>query len=168
MNDFPYASQWDPDANKRNSDCGQTCVKMVAESYGIHVKTNSLPYQSAPNGLTTANQIIQNLRFVGLDGKFSRYHTIDLKTGDICLITYGKISPEHKQDQHFKGLHWLVFLGLDDTGDHVEVNDPNFYGTRRDEGKSHFLDRGEWESSFTGQTIRAERTQSNGVAGQTK
>jgi hypothetical protein len=65
----PYRSQWDTDATNRSSDCGQTCVAMLAQWRGINVKVRDLKIQSSTKGTTTPQDLLKNLTSIGMKGK---------------------------------------------------------------------------------------------------
>src|SRR5690349_20361005 len=64
-NSVPYRSQWDTDATNRSSDCGQTCVAMLAQWKGINVKIRDLKVQSSSKGMTTPQDLVKNLTSIG-------------------------------------------------------------------------------------------------------
>lgn len=152
--DIPYSSQWEQDAHTRTSDCGATCVKMVAASMGIQTTVDALTIESQPNGITSANDLIANFKKIGIQAEAhsNAYHPQDgLKGGDICLVTYGALHGQ--QDLKFKGLHWLVYLG--EEGDDVVTNDPNFFGDRIQEGANKHYGKTDWDTAFHNQFVRA-------------
>ncbi len=143
----PYRSQWDNDANNRTSDCGQTCVAMLAEWRGVKVNVNDLRFQSSASGLSTADDLIANLKSVGLSAR-----KVVSPIGEtpslpaICQMWYGGLLRENVQDKKYKGWHWVVLLEVKDT--QVITHDPDFWPPRRGEGafKAYSLD--EWKAAF--------------------
>lgn len=150
--DIPYFSQWANDAHTRTSDCGATCVHMLAASMGIQTTTDAITIESQPNGITSAANLVSNFAKLGiLATPYTKYDPEPVKGGDICLVTYGALHGQ--QDVKFKGLHWLVYLGTE--GDDVVVNDPNYFGDRIGEGAAKHYSQDDWSKAFTGQSVRA-------------
>ncbi len=147
-NTIIYRSQWDIDANNRVCDCGQTCVAMVASSRGVNVRINDLPYESAPNGLSSAYDLVNNFVYLNLDTA----RVVSLPMGaqapanSICLMWYGGLKRSSVQDKNYTGWHWVVFLREEDNA--VVVDDPNFWADRRDEGSEKHYSKAEWNAAF--------------------
>lgn len=151
MNPFvmtiPYRSQWDSDANARSADCGAACCAMLAQWQGIDKPINSFPHQSSSNGLTTAAHLVQNLTDIGLDAI-----TIELDKlaptprSAICLNWYGGFERSSVQDTGYTGWHWMILLHEDET--QVLCHDPDWWGSRRNEGAYHRFTRAEWDAAF--------------------
>ncbi|MBL8156157.1 MAG: hypothetical protein JNM70_18400 [Anaerolineae bacterium] len=145
--EVPYRSQWDVDANNRTADCGQTCVAMLAEWRGRCVEVNDLHFQSHPNGLSTAQNLIDNFRGVNLTAE-----TVSLPVCNappmpaICLVWYGGFLRENVQDKHYTGWHWLVLLERHD--DYVVTHDPDYWGSWRYKGKRKQYSIEEWRAAF--------------------
>jgi hypothetical protein len=144
----PYRSQWDVDASNRSSDCGQTCVAMIAQWKGINVKIRDLKFQSSSKGLTTPQDLLKNFNSVGLKAK-----VLDIPMAQtpqtlpaICLIWYGGLKRTSVQDRGFRGWHWLVLL--EQTADYVITHDPDYYDKRRDEGAFKRYSIAEWNAAF--------------------
>lgn len=148
VTDIPYRSQWDLDANKRSSDCGQTCVAMLADSRGIDVSINDLRFQSTTRGETTAEDLIKNFASIGLkaDKVMLIKPYMPPAVGSICLVKYSGFNRASVQDKGFLGWHWVVYLA--ETADYVVVHDPNFSGTRRNEGALKLYTMQEWRKAF--------------------
>jgi hypothetical protein len=153
----PYRSQWDTDASSRSSDCGQTCVAMLAEWKGIHVKVNDLRFQSSAKGLTTPQDLLKNMSSVGLKGRI-----IDVPMGAkpstpaICLIWYGGLKRSNVQDKSFRGWHWLILL--EQNASYVVTHDPDYFNPRRDEGAFKRYGIDEWNAAFLPYYSRDRRT----------
>jgi hypothetical protein len=143
----PYRSQWDIDANNRSSDCGQTCVAMLAEWRGVKVNVNDLRFQSSASGLSNANDLITNFKSIGLSAR-----KVVSPLGEtpplpaICLMWYGGLRRENVQDKKYKGWHWLVLLEVTDT--QVITHDPDFWQPRRAEGAFKPYSLEEWKAAF--------------------
>jgi hypothetical protein len=153
----PYRSQWDTDANNRSSDCGQTCVAMLAEWRGVRVAVNDLRVQSATNGLSTGEDLVANFKKIGMSAIVQYIVAGDVvnlepeKLPCICLVRYGEFKRSNVQDDAFMGWHWLVLLQQNTDGS-VLTHDPNFWGTRRSEGDRKVYTKDEWDRAFVGQS----------------
>jgi len=147
---IPYFSQWDEDANERSADCGQVCVKMLAASVGVDVRTNELTFQTRANGTSSGLDLIKNFKLIGLDADYHVREIEGIQLGDICLVNYGQFM--HKQDMKFNGLHWLVYINRDVW--EVTTHDPDYFADRRDEGENKKYPLNEWNKAFEGTFIR--------------
>jgi hypothetical protein len=157
----PYYSQEDPTAQYASADCGPASLRMMI---GWHRLRNGQP---DPATLT----IDELSRAMGLrGGQFSfpiqlvqvgrRYHLplietlnatlpriqqeIDAGRPVISLIHYGSISK--RQNQEFTRGHFVVVIGY--TASEVILNDPDWWGVRRNEGASLRVPRAEFEQAI--------------------
>jgi hypothetical protein len=144
----PYRSQWDTDADNRTADCGQTCCAMLAEWMGVAVDVNDLRFQQSSSGMSNATDLVNNLQSVGLPAKRVLLTPTDLlpQPGSICLVNYGGFDRSSVQDAGYYGWHWLIFLHADDDG--VTVHDPDWWGSRREEGAGKQYRIEEWQRAF--------------------
>ncbi|NWF70846.1 MAG: hypothetical protein HXY40_17310 [Chloroflexi bacterium] len=143
----PYRSQWDVDASNRSSDCGQTCVAMLADWKGVKVRVNDLKIQSSRSGLTTAKNLVDNFATIGLKAKEVAVPLAEIPPlPAICLMWYGGLKRSSVQDRGFRGWHWLVLL--EQTADYVVTHDPNYFDKRRDEGAFKRYSSDEWNKAF--------------------
>lgn len=144
---IPYISQWDTEANQRGSDCGQTCTAMLARWRGIMVEVDDLPYQSDPKGLTTGADLVRNFNHISIAARW-RYLAANepAQVGAICLVKYSGFDRASVQDDGYLAWHWQIML-REDT-DTVTVHDPDFWGSRRDEGAFKVYSRREWDRAF--------------------
>lgn len=152
-----YKSQWDDDANSRGADCGQTCVAMVATKYGVQVRVNDLRFQTTSTGLTTGQNLVDNFASIGIKAEwkyytdFDTFSNLNLKSGDICLVKYSGFNRASVQDDNYQGWHWVVYLSSEwDNAllQSVVVHDPDFWGSRRNEGDSKIYSATEWNKAF--------------------
>ncbi len=140
---IPYRSQWDVDANNRASDCGMACVAMVAESKGVKVPINSI-LPASPQGWSTGRELASALRGLGLPAVESSSD----KPGSIVLVKYGEL-PDRMDT--FSGLHWMVIL--EKTASGVIVHDPDWWGSRRNEGENKWYPLAAWNTAFQGSAV---------------
>lgn len=138
---LPYYSQWDIDANRRRTDCGPTCVKMViAGVKGYIIPVNHLVNDTAEafsdNGLPTealqqllaAFAVQSRIENHGRDRASMKAAILAaLARGNpvIALITYGYI-PERMDRNDVNGGHFVVISAA--TDDRVYLHDPDFWG----------------------------------------
>lgn len=151
---IPYTSQWDPEANNAQSDCGPTSVKMLLASRGIDVPVNMLPFRVDSTGYTNATHLIKNFNLNNVEARARNLTATEaVPPGAICLVNYGGFDLDSVQDRNFaikKGWHWLVYLGQ---GPGVRwVHDPNFWEPRRSEGAYKQYSDAEWARAFTAHT----------------
>jgi ABC-type bacteriocin/lantibiotic exporter with double-glycine peptidase domain len=141
--DIPYRSQWDPDALQKRSDCGPACVAMVLDAFGQHVEINQLSQIDISDDGTTATELIGLLTKYGI--QHARKSAAFVPPG-ICLVRYSGFSRANVQDKHYTGWHWVVLLDIDPQ--RVIVHDPDWWGSRRDEGAHHQFSIAEWDSAW--------------------
>lgn len=144
----PYKSQWANDANQRSADCGQTCVAMVAAFFGQDVAPNQLIVASDLVGHTTAADLIKNFEVLGLKAHIAYPVDETPPKNAICLVWYGGFDRAHVQDVAFKGLHWVVFLGVDENTDEVIVHDPDWWAPCMSCGDRKRYTKVEWAKAF--------------------
>jgi len=151
--DVPYLSQWDiPDADDRPGDCGPACVAMLAHfltSYRPTVdqaaSAAGQPIAGVGRYYTNHAQLIHAANVYGPKLKTQRPLTVEMLESEIdsgrpaiALVNYGALSAYGNQDD-YRGAHWLLVVGYDD--EHIYVNDSNFWGDRRDEGRQRKIPR---------------------------
>jgi uncharacterized protein YvpB len=153
----PYKSQWDSDAKGTNNDCGPTSLAMVINYFGGNVTTDRVFLETkAGQGYITFTQLRDAAKSLGYTLSGSAYKSIneikeliDKQLPAIVVLHYGDI--KERQDT-FTGPHILVVVGYDDKG--VYVNDPNFWGARRNEGYQKYIPLDEflkgWNSTVDG------------------
>jgi hypothetical protein len=144
---IPYRSQWDTDATNRSSDCGQTCVAMLAQWKGINVKVRDLKIQSSSKGTTTPQDLVKNFTSIGMKAKILEVAMgQNMQMPAICLIWYGGLKRTSVQDTRFRGWHWLLLL--EQNADYVVTHDPDWFDKRRDEGAFKRYTIAEWNAAF--------------------
>lgn len=85
------------------------------------------------------------------DGKANRVMLERLETEiragrpAICLVLYAKLT--QRQNQRFAGGHFVVAVGFNER--EIILNDPDWYGDRRGEGKHWRVPRAEFESALS-------------------
>lgn len=134
----PYRSQEDPDAGRYRNDCGAACVGMLLDWQGVHLTTNALAAQTTlaqhDDGLTCW-QLAALLNKNGVPARVRTLHLADLRAEldagrpVILLVWYGHIP---NRQATFSGGHFFVVVGYDE--DSFYVNDPDWWGARRNEG----------------------------------
>lgn len=153
--DVPYYSQEDPGARWGNNDCGIACVYMVIQyHYTVVLGQNpastgidALARRILPSPTAFAKTIhLVNagaLYKVDLDSTDYRFtdqrltvprmiEEINAGRPSISLIGYGDVP--HRQNQKYRGGHYVTVVGYDDEAQMIVVNDPDFFGDRRIEG----------------------------------
>lgn len=136
--DVPYKSQWDADAGVSKDDCGAASLAMDLNYFGLHITTNGIfdLTDSALDYLTAdeLNKAATTLgyKFICTSGKNIEdlKKCIDMGMPALVVVHYGDLNG--RQDK-FEGPHIIVVTGYDDK--FIYTNDPDFWGTRRDEGK---------------------------------
>lgn len=146
--DYPYRSQWDPDATARNNDCGPACVAMVLAAFGQDVPINAISAEIMPGGDvgTDARDLVNELTKRGIKADtwvdVSGYPAWPA----ICLVKYAGFERANVQDKGFMGWHWMLVLSLSDST--VVCHDPDFAWTRRNEGAFKCYSRREFDAAF--------------------
>ncbi|MCU0497723.1 MAG: C39 family peptidase [Anaerolineae bacterium] len=162
----PYYSQEDATARYGRNDCGPACVRMVVGWDRIR-KGQPDPANLTVDELTQASGIGQR-GFAGVvalrnlaqqygvssmttDGKTNRLTLDRLETEiragrpAICLVLYAKLT--QRQNQRFAGGHFVVAVGFNDR--EIILNDPDWYGDRRNEGHQWRVPRAEFEAALS-------------------
>jgi hypothetical protein len=161
VNDVPYRSQEDPDAKQYRNECGVACVAMVIDY--VRAKRGQAPLGKTLNQLASETNLARNdvglfVRDLealadkyGLDTSVNSSLTMNaiveqvrLGRPPIMLIRYGALT---QRQATFAGGHFVVVVGFDDTS--FYLNDPDWFGTRRNEGKSWRVPRSEFEQAIT-------------------
>ena len=134
----PYISQWDTNASYSKNDCIPTCSAMLIAYYGGNTTPDQISSKIGTQGLVNFDQIRKALDTFGYKLIGETYKTMDdlRKSIDkgipfIAIVHYGDLP--NRQDTYTGG-HAVVVTGYDDSN--VYVNDPDFWGDRRLEGKS--------------------------------
>lgn len=170
MLDVPYISQEDARAKWAGNDCGVACVWMLLQ---YDRQRRGLPFldvtvdQMAKRIFTHSRQFakigelamlagLYGLKLLPTDGSIpARRLTperiraeIDAARPPICLIGYGKLSG--RMNKIFAGGHYVVPVGYDadKTGKYYLLNDPDFWGERRSEGKGWRVPAAEFEAAL--------------------
>lgn len=137
----PYKSQWDGDAQGTRNDCGPASCAMILAYLGTKVTTDQVFEKTgAGTGYINFTQLTNAVSSFGhkMSGAAGKKlsdikSNIDKNIPCIVVLHYGHLSG--RQDS-FTGPHILVVVGYDDKG--VYVNDPNYWGSRREEGDHKF------------------------------
>jgi hypothetical protein len=135
----PYISQWDSDAHLSRGDCGIVAAAMVAQWKGIDTTPDAmLRMADLPIGKHsyTFAEVMRAAQSVGLTLNYHFPATWSVIREELCegrpvvtLLRYGELLGN--QDD-FDGSHFLTVVGC--TADDVIVNDPDWWGDRRDDG----------------------------------
>lgn len=151
MVDIPYRSQHDQDAQLSRADCGPACIAMLLEWKGIGVTVDAITRRTTL-GPTNAGQLMAVAAYHGL--KLERLNNMMLDDVErllqadkplIALVRYANLGSA-RQDLNYPGLHWLVVVGYD--AGNVFVNDPDYWGERRAEGKQRPISRVVFDSAW--------------------
>jgi len=136
--DVPYISQWDSNASYQKSDCFPVSVCMLLAYYGINIDPDFLSERIGVQGGTNFNQVQNSLKDTGHTLLYKKGQTMDDLRSSIdrgipfgVTVNYGMLP--NRQDT-YQGAHLMVVTGYDQKD--VYVNDPNFWGNRRNEGKN--------------------------------
>jgi len=150
-----YKSQNDPDALKKNNDCGPACVAMLLLAQGQEVHTDDVYAASsvmadqplrfdqveaaaAHYGLTLTSRWNLSLQTI--------YDCIGQGTPVIALIKYQYL-PD-RQGQGTTGGHFVLVVGYDDAAGEIVINDPYYWGDLRSKGDHHHYDYNTWEQAW--------------------
>ncbi len=167
---IPYKSQRDADANVFVNDCGPSAVAMVLEALGLDVTTDEVYRKTgAPaNKYVSITQMIRAAKAYGIQFEYFFPWTLDqLKQSvadglaPIALVHYGawsKIKPGKSTQSPFTGPHFVVVVGYDD--EHIYVNDPLWWGSRRDEGEHKRWTNAEFEKAWSTANLDSNRNYS--------
>ena len=140
MINVPYRSQEDRDAWSFRNDCGPACAAMLKEwATGVVTPIDEIsrlsPLNIADNGLTVLE--LQKLLWfcdtsiVQIKDVKALKQYIDQGSPVLCLIRYGYIPGRLSS---YSGGHYVIATGYDN--DYIYINDPDWYGTQRNNGKS--------------------------------
>jgi predicted double-glycine peptidase len=139
---IPYKSQYDDDASDFRNDCGPACVAMILNGHGVNVSTNAVFRRTgAPaSAYVSVSQMMRAAYTYGVN--FDYFYPWDLNQlklavqegkAPITLVHYGTWVKTGKTQSKFNGPHFVVIVGYD--ANHIYVNDPLWWGTRRYEGE---------------------------------
>jgi len=157
--DVPYISQWDANASYSVNDCIPTSVAMILAYFNngkVSLTPDQITRRIGTKGLINFNQTQSALRHFGHEIRFSTRQNlnnlrsfIDQGRPFIALVTYGDLP--NRQDT-YRGGHAVVVTGYD--AKNIYVNDPNFWGARRAEGRNKAYPieafNRSWQSTATG------------------
>ena len=138
-----YKSQWDADASDTRDDCGPACISMTLDFYGVKKTINDVFKKTgaAANALISISQMSTAISAYGYTAKYLTNQSfdqlkayLDRQVPVIALVHYGDFTS--RQDKGFAGGHFFLVVGYRDDG--VFVNDPDFWGTYRQDGDHHF------------------------------
>lgn len=147
---LPYYGQWQSDATTRVNDCGPTCVKMLASRYGIVPTVDSIR-EPDPSGLSSADNLVDNLKSLGLPGLWQFVESgEELPPFSICLVNYSGFERSSVWDKGFKGLHWLVHIEKAKVNGQIwhVCHDPDFAYEYLLWGRNHLYSEAEWKAAF--------------------
>jgi hypothetical protein len=156
LRSIPYKSQYDDDASDFRNDCGPACVAMILNGLGLNVTTNTVYRRSGANANTyvSVSQMIRAAATFDVDfDYFYPWSLEDLKASiskgmsAITLIHYGAWRNKGLTQSSFRGPHFVTVVGFDD--EHIYVNDPLWWGTRRYEGEHKQLTYREFEAAWS-------------------
>jgi hypothetical protein len=148
---YNYRSQWDADASGRVNDCGPACVAMVLDRFGEHVTIDAISNVVMPgqdvgsatwdlvHALRSATSKVNASQWIGTANAFPALPAI-------CLVKYSGFARSSVWDVGFFGWHWLLLLKLNEAG--VVCHDPNYTGSRRNEGAYKRYSRQEFDAAF--------------------
>lgn len=149
-----YSSQWDPDASEDHADdCGPTCIKMILNFYGGNYTINQIFEKTGATAgqLITFAQMFNAINSCGFKYEYLTGQTpqklqslLDKGVLAIALVHYGNLSS--RQDQRYQGAHFVTPVGYRDDG--YFVNDPDFWGSFRQDGDHHFFTKTDFETAW--------------------
>jgi len=139
---IPYKSQYDDDASDFRNDCGPACVAMILNGQGINVSTNAVFRRTgAPaSAYVSVSQMMRAAYTYGVN--FDYFYPWDLNQlklaiqegkAPITLVHYGTWVKTGNTQSKFTGPHFVVVMAYDTK--HIYVNDPLWWGSRRQEGE---------------------------------
>lgn len=151
----PFLSQWDDDAHYSRGDCGVVSACMIARWKGIATTPDGMLLRAGlPIGRLsyTFQEVILAARSVGLQLAARQNVTrsaicaeLDAGRPVIPLLRYGEISGN--QDT-FDGAHFWVCVGYDAEARAMIVNDPNFWGAKREQGHNRRVPFDEFDEAI--------------------
>jgi LysM repeat protein/uncharacterized protein YvpB len=172
----PYYSQEDPDAKYAGADCGPTCLRMLVGWHRLHklgedskdLKVDDVTKAVGIRGgqFSFPVQLVRAAEKYGLKLIETRklnlpaiQAEIDAGRPVISLIHYGTLSK--RQNQRFRGGHFVVVVGYNERD--VILNDPDWWGERRNEGKLFRVPRSEFETAIGSASYKAGNSPHWGV-----
>jgi hypothetical protein len=152
---IPYKSQYDDDASEYRNDCGPACVAMILNGLGLNVATNSVFRRSGAdrNAYVSVSQMIRAAATYDID--FDYFYPWSMRDligaisngmSAITLIHYGAWKNLGLTQSSFTGPHFVTVVGFDE--EHIYVNDPLWWGTRRLEGEHKQLTYRQFEMAW--------------------
>lgn len=142
---IPYRSQEDADARFAYTDCGAACVAMILDAFEHHVTIDQVfkdtghksnEFLSRSELIGAANKYNVSMKKFG-SGAFAKLKSaLDANLPMIALINYAAWSQRDigvPTQSTFDKTHFVVIVGYDDN-DNIIINDPLWWGSRRDEG----------------------------------
>jgi predicted double-glycine peptidase len=156
--EIPYRSQRDSDALYAPSDCGAACVAMLLQAYGMQVSIDDVfkATGEAQQNFLSRGDLIRAARQFHLD--LSRFGNgdqaflqarIDESKPFIALVNYQAWSKPNSgvsTQSSFAKTHFVVVTGYD--GNDVMLNDPLWWGARRQEGKNKQMTYTQFEDAW--------------------
>jgi Peptidase_C39 like family len=141
----PFISQEDPQANEDAADaCGPDCITMILKYLGEKDITVNQVFERTgafKGELITIPQLEKAIASYGYTSEFKTGCRTDdvvalLKQGisPIALVHYENLTS--REDQKYKGPHFIVIDGIRDDG--IFSNDPDFFAQFRSDGDHHF------------------------------
>lgn len=120
---------------------------MILEAFGKHVTINELSKLVMPVDVgTDAGDLVKALTHYGVVAR--KWNGLGgVPTPAVCLVKYSGFNRSSVQDVNFKGWHWLILLAEDRLS--VVTHDPDWWGTRRNEGAFKVYSRVEWDAAFS-------------------
>lgn len=126
---IPHLSQNGPGADARRNDCGAACVAMVVnglQGRALTVDEVAIKFQKRPNRYMGMGDLIEALRFYGLDAVYTRPIRAEMMAAALAagrpLIALVKYPQLPKQWANFSGSHFIVIYGIE--GEVVRYHDP--------------------------------------------
>lgn len=134
----PYISQWDTNASYSKNDCIPVSSAMLIAYYKGNISPDEISKKIGVAGLVNFPQIqtaLASFSYKILGASFKTIadlkKSIDSGVPFIAILHYGDLP--NRQDTYTGG-HAVVVTGYDDKN--IYVNDPNFWGDRREEGNN--------------------------------
>lgn len=156
INNIPYISQWDSEAQASKNDCGPVSLTMVLRGYGEKQKADDVfRLTGAGTGYVSFQQLINAAAKLDYKAEFRQFQNssnikqlLDSGICPIVLVQYGQL--KSVQDKNFKGPHIMVVTGYREDG--WFCHDPNFWNPHREDGKNHFYTTQEFEAAWKATT----------------
>lgn len=131
----PYRSQWDPDADDHNADCGPTSLAMLLSALGDPISPDQMYTYIGQRGMSeytsfgdltraakARNLTMTRKNFLPAKALDELKATLDAGKPFIALVNYAFWDPIVHNG--FKGSHFVLVTGYDD--DQVFIHDPLF------------------------------------------